>query len=338
MRAAALALVVATGCATTTRPAPAPPPPPRLSAAPLHLSGELPAAPPGVGAPGSVVEAVYEVCLDDAGHVASVKPAPGLAAADEAVTEALEQWSWFVVARGARTCWRQRVPLAVPVAGRVLRQASSGVVGHALGGAAPRPAAWLASLYAGKVVDAVYKVCVGDDAVVTSVRSIVPVVGADDAIAATLRASPWEVVVGTLAQAPYCFAAPVHFDLRESQSGAALPPDLPYPLEAVHVGRGVSAVVHLTPLVHPSPHLPDAVKIAMAERGGGEVAFTYRQCVAADGHVASVELLQPAVGHEFDAMAAVLREWRFSVAGPPGVGACQVQRTAFTVTSVRRFN
>jgi hypothetical protein len=219
MRAPAIAIFIAAGCA-------APPPPvkssaPAAAAAPtgataLHLGGEAPAAPAGVGAPGTIVEAAYDVCLDDHGRVARVEPAPGLAAADVAVAAALRRWSWFVASNDARPCWRERVLLGVPAVSRIVRQAGAVVVAHAAARPAAAPPRSLSALYAGRAVDGVYKVCAGDDGRVSSVRSVVSAAGADPYLMATLRATTWEIVVGPLAQPPYCFAAPMHLDFASA--------------------------------------------------------------------------------------------------------------------------
>ncbi|MGZ3429621.1 MAG: hypothetical protein ACXVCV_23380, partial [Polyangia bacterium] len=133
MRAPALVILFAAGCAAPPPPVhtPAPPPAAPTGATALHLGGEAPAAPDGVGAPGSIVEAVYDVCLDEHGRVARVDPAPGLAAADGVIAAALRRWSWFVASNDARPCWRERVLLGVPAASHIVRQASAGVVARA---------------------------------------------------------------------------------------------------------------------------------------------------------------------------------------------------------------
>lgn len=239
-RAPALALALA-ACAPSTAPPPRSAPAAPAEATALHLSGELPATPSGIGAPGSIVESLYDVCLDDGGRVARVTPAPGLAAADEAIVKALGRWSWFVVARAPRPCWRQRVLLGVPAASRLVRQAAVDVRGHALARATATPPAALSALYAGRVVDGAYKVCLGDDERVQSVRPMSGIAGGDDWATATLRATAWEVVAGPLARAPYCFAASVRLDLSATPArGAApsLPPPSARPREP-----GVSIVV-----------------------------------------------------------------------------------------------
>lgn len=245
MRVAAIALVVAAGCAS-------PPPPPAkpsattpapTGASALHLAGEAPPPPAGIGAPGTIVEAAYDVCLDENGRVARVEPAPGLAAADVAIAAALRRWSWFVASNDSRPCWRERVLIGVPTASHIVRQASAEVVAHAAARPAAAPPPWLAALYAGKTVDGVYKVCAGDDGRVSSVRSVLSAAGADPYLMATLRATAWEIIVGTLAEAPYCFAAPMHLDFTAAprHGVAILPPPGTHPKEP-----GLSIVVPAT--------------------------------------------------------------------------------------------
>ncbi len=241
MRRAALALALV-ACA----PAPPATTPPTRPAAPadataLHLSGDLPPTPAGLGAPGSVVESLYDVCLDDAGRVARVTPAPGLVAVDEAIVKALARWSWFVVARAPRPCWRQRVLLGVPAPSRIVRQAGADIRAQSLSRPTTAPSRALLALYAGRTADGVYKVCVGDDARVQSVRPISSLAGGDDWAGAILRASAWEVLAGPLAQAPYCFAATVHLDaspIAAERGAPSLPPPSARPRQP-----GVSIVV-----------------------------------------------------------------------------------------------
>jgi len=238
---AALAVALAAGCATSpTTPPPAAPSPTTTSATALHLLGELPSL-ADAGAPGSIVEARYDVCLDDGGRVARVTPAPGLAAADGAIVKALARWSWFVVARAPRPCFRQSVLVGVPAVGRIVRQAGAELRAHALARPVTTAPATLTALHAGKIVDGVYKVCVGDDGRVGSVRPVAGIAGGDNWSSASLRATAWEVVVGPLTQAPYCFAATVHVDASTvvARDGA---PKLPPP-EARPKEPGVSIVV-----------------------------------------------------------------------------------------------
>jgi hypothetical protein len=244
MRAAALALVAVAGCAapppsraTTAAPAAAP-----TGATALHLAGEAPSPPDGVGAPGTIVEADYDVCLDGA-RVASVKPAPGLAAADEVIATALRRWSWYVASNDSRPCWRERVLLGVPAESHILRQASADTTARAATRPAAPPPRWLSLVYAGKTVDGVYKVCAGDDGRVSSVRSVMSAAGADPYLMAMLRATAWEIVTGPLAQSPYCFAAPAHLDFTSvrREGVAILPPSGTHPKEP-----GLSIVVPAT--------------------------------------------------------------------------------------------
>ncbi|MCU1282031.1 MAG: hypothetical protein JWM53_5577 [bacterium] len=246
--AAAIALFVAAGCATAPPPPPPAAKPAALAAEPtgaraIHLAGDTPPAPAGTGAPGTVVEAAYDVCLDENARVASVTPAPGLAAADDAIAAALRHWSWFVVAAGPRPCWRERVLLGVPAPRPIARQASAGVVARAATRPSAPPPRSLSALYAGKVVDGVYKVCAGDDGRVQSVRSMVSAAGADPYLMAMLHATAWDIVVGTLAQPPYCFAAPMHLDFTSSPHAAVTlaPPPGTQPKEP-----GMSIVVPAT--------------------------------------------------------------------------------------------
>lgn len=298
--ALAAAAIAVDGCGTTA-PATASAPPPAttsattLAVAPLHLGGDPPAAPASLGPPGTVVEARYRVCLDDDGRVRSVTPTPGLAAVDEAAIAALHGWSWFVVTRAPSVCFVTPVELAVPGASRLLRQATAGVRAQVASAPVPRPPSWLASARAGQLVEASYKVCVGDDGLVQTVRAIAGVPGADDALTAGLRATRWDLVVPTLAQSPYCFRAPVRLDFsRPGVRRDETAPATPYP---PNVGRatqpGLSVVVHVRGATLP-PSPPRA-----------------RVCVAADGRIATVAPPSPA-----------LQAARYTLDGPPGVGFC----------------
>jgi hypothetical protein len=262
--------------------------------APLHIAGEPPPAPASLGPPGTVVEARYRVCLDGDGRVRSVAPAPGLPAVDAAAMAALRGWSWFVVTREASVCFVAPVELAVPGQSRLLRQASPGVRAQLAAAPPRRPPPWLAAQRAGQVVDASYKVCVGDDGLVQTVRAIAGVPGADDALAAGLRATRWELVVGTLAEAPYCFAAPLRFDFTGAPRTNELGPATPWPANAGRTAPpGVSVVIHVRAATVPA------------------APVRARVCVGPDGNVATVE---PPV--------AALREARYTLEGPPGVGFC----------------
>jgi len=306
VRATTLAAIVACGAVgcgatATTKPlttAPTPTPTPQtLAVTPLHLGGDPPPAPASVGPPGTVVEARYRVCLGDDGRVRAVTPAPGLAAVDDAAGAALRGWSWFVVTSAPDVCFVVPMQLAVPNASRLLRQATNGVHAHATFTAPPNTPAWLATARAGQLVASSYKVCVGDDGLVQTVRAIAGVPGADDALVAGLRASRWDVVVGTLAQAPYCFAAPVHLDFTRvsaANGDSAVEPPTPFPASAGRAAQpGVSTIVRLR-----SSTLPASPPRA-------------RVCVNGDGSVATVD---PPVS----ALAGV----RYTLAGPPGVGFC----------------
>ncbi len=260
--------------------------------APLHLGGEPPPAPASVGPPGTVVEARYRVCLDDGGRVRAVTPAPGLAAVDEAAMAALRGWSWFVVTREASVCFIAPLQLAVPSASRLLHQATADVRAHAASVKAPKPPAWL--VRAGQTVSASYKVCVGDDGLVQTVRAIAGVPGADDPLMAALRATQWDLVVPTLARAPYCFAATTRLQFTSAAIGDESAPATPFPPDAGRATQpGVSVVVHVR-----SAELPPSPPRA-------------RVCVNADGSVATV-----------DPPGSALRTARWVLDGPPGVGFC----------------
>ena len=286
------------GCGATPPTTNAAPPPPAattpLLLAPLHVGGEPPAAPASVGPPGTVVEARYRVCLDDGGRVRTVAPAPGLPAVDELAMAALRSWSWFVVTREANVCFVAPVTLAVPGQSRLLRQATASVRAQVAAAPPSRPPAWLAAARAGRVVDASYKVCVGEDGLVQTVRAIAGVPGADDALTAGLRATRWELVVPTLAQAPYCFAAPLRLDFTHTGGAVEAAPATPYPATAGRATQpGVSVIVHVR-----SAELPPSPPRA-------------RLCVNADGSVATAE---PPL--------AALRAARYVLDGPAGVGFC----------------
>jgi hypothetical protein len=328
MRAATLALLVAASCASSQPPPPATPPTqaPRAERhPPLRLLGEAPTAPPGIGAPGSVVEAVYEVCLDETGHVSRVMPSPGLAAADESIAAALRKWSWFT---SGKSCWHQRVLLPVPTPGRIVRQASAGVVGHATRGPEPLLPPWLPALYPGTVVESVYKVCVDDTAIVKSVRPLVATPGADEALIAALQASSWEVVVGSLAQPPYCFASHTRLDFTKSVPLDVAPPSAPFPTTAT-VARepGVSVGPIGTLVNKPLPHLSDHLKIALS-RGAHDTTLVvvYDVCFGPDGNVAELRPLKPVPGDE-PAFLETLRSWRSS----PGLAFCMPVRLEFAI-------
>ncbi|HEY2744304.1 MAG TPA: hypothetical protein VGL86_06765 [Polyangia bacterium] len=291
MRAAAIvAFASLAGCGAkppVTNAATTPPATPVLIA-PLHLGGDPPPAPTSVGPPGTVVQARYRVCLDDAGRVRAVTPAPGLSAVDAAAMAALRGWSWFVVTRQASVCFVAPMELAVPRASRLLHQATSAVRAHAASPIAPRPPTWLTR------ADASYKVCVGDDGLVQTVRAIAGVPGGDDALMAALRATGWDLVVPTLARAPYCFAAPLRLDLSRAAHGDEARPATPFPPDAGRATQaGVSVVVHVRAAALP-PSPPRA-----------------RVCVNADGSVATVE-----------PPAAALGAARYVLDGPAGVGFC----------------
>lgn len=337
MRLAALAVVVvwvggcATGSGSTAATTTRPPTVKSIAVAPLQLSGDPPVAPASLGAPGTVVEASYHVCLDATGAVVSAQPAPGNAAVDDAALAALRRWSWFVVSETARPCFDVPVHLAVPARSRILRQAGGAVVARAVDGPAPRLPPWLIAAHAGRVLDGAYKVCVGDDGVVQSARPLLPIAGAGDAIGAALRASRWDVVVGPLATAPYCFAASLRIDLRGSPRGAVVAPNSPFPPESVRaVEPGRSVVLQIHRVDGGDPHLSDAVRIAYGRRGGGELVTLHRLCFDATGAVVALEALSPPPD-DAPRFEAALRSWRFFVSGPPGVGFCQTARLVFTI-------
>ena len=320
MRAAA-ALALLAGCATTSSPPPpaSAPPPPSLPVhvEPVRLSGELPPAPASAGPPGTIVEGRYEVCLDNGGRVASVKPLHGIAGADAAVETALHSWSWFVVFHEtAPACFATTVRLAVPGQSRILRQAGAAVTANVVHNVMAPPPAWLTTAYAGQLIDGVYKVCVGDNGVVHSVRPVTGVPGADDVFIAGLHASSWDVLVGPLAQAPFCFAAPVRLDERHAAPSTDVPPPLPYPPEIARPERGVSIVL----LVHKLAGDPPPRALTGA----------YRRCIMHDGTVATVEPL-PGATADRETIDA-LRGGRYELRGPAGVGVCEVTAPAHAAT------
>jgi len=328
-RAAAIVVALACGCAAS-QPAPTPPAtvataPPRPS--PLRLFGDTPSLPPTAGAPGSVVEATYNVCLDDQLRVAAIMPKPGFAPADEAVMAALRKWSWF--AAGKNQCFEQRVLLPVPAPGHLLRQASADVTGKATAGPAPRLPKWLPALYAGSVVEAAYKVCVDDNAAVQSVRPLQSLPGADEALIAALHASSWEVVVGPLAHAPYCFASRARFDFKAPPNADVLPPMVPYPASAALAREpGVSVVPTLTSAQRHDPRLPDALKIQLVRDGVHELVVIYNMCVGANGNVAELRPIKPLPGNDPSFLEA-LRSWHFDVIG--AAGACTPLRLVYSL-------
>ena len=98
----------------------------------------------------------------------------------------------------------------------------------------------------------------------------------------------------TLAQAPYCFAAPLHLDFTRAGNTNDAAPATPYPANAGRATRpGVSVIVHVR-----SAELPPSPARA-------------RLCVNADGSVATVE---PPI--------SALRTTRYVIDGPAGVGFC----------------
>ncbi|MDB4969083.1 MAG: hypothetical protein JWN44_4772 [Myxococcales bacterium] len=334
MRAATALVALMAGCAASTVPPTLPSPPPRVPhGEPLRLSGELPPAPASAGPPGTLVEGRYEVCLDNGGRVSSVKPLESIAGADEAVISALHGWSWFVVhEEQAPSCFPTTVHLAVPSPSLISRQAGSGVFATIVHNVMAAPPQWLASAYAGKIVDGMYKVCIGETGLVQSVRPIAGVPGADDVFIAGLRASTWDLRVGPLAVAPFCFGAPVRLDQRNLPASVAVPPPLPDPPELARPEHGVSIVMLLHRVAGSFPHLPDELKLRL--RDAGTVYASYRQCIAADGSVISVEPLHGIEGADRDAVA-VLQKWRYEVRGPAGLGVCNPVALAYTITRGR---
>jgi hypothetical protein len=317
-RAALLALVAA-GCAAPkpaapSMPAAAPPAPP-VEAAPVRLFGELPPAPAGIAPRGSILEGSYRVCLDQAGRVHEVKPAPGIAGADDVIVPALRGWSWFVVTeRAGPPCFAATVLLPVPDRSQITRAAGPGIFAPLHNPTHAHLPVWLRALYGGRMLEGMYKVCIGGDGLVERVRPLVSVPGADDVLMAGLRASTWDVRVGTLAQPPFCFGDPVRIDLRDmpASDATARPPSTPYPpAVAARVEPGVSMVLHVTALDHAAPHVG--------------ARASYRYCFGADGAVATVEPIVPVPGNDREVLAA-LKRWQFDVQGPPGVGACSVAR------------
>jgi hypothetical protein len=330
MRAAAIAFalaLVSAACATAPppkNPSPSPPIAERASVSPLRLSGDGPSAPPNLGPPGTVVEATYRVCLDDHGRVNFVAPAPGLAAVDELAMTALRRWSWFIVTSDERVCFMTPVRLSVPSASRMLRQASSGVHAQLAFGPPPRTPPWVASRYAGKIIAASYKVCIGDDGMIQTVRPIAGVRGADDALIATLRASRWDLVVGPLAQAPYCFAAPMRLDFTNATPGDLPSPMTPHPSMVPTIEPGVSVVIriraelkrHDVYVTSDSPEIDRSV-----QSSGGHLFARYLRCVNSDGTVASVDPILPLPGDDRP-FVAPLRAKSEQFDGPAGVGYC----------------
>jgi hypothetical protein len=329
-RAAAIVVALACGCAASP---PSPPPPPAVAKAPprpspLRLLGETPSLPATSGAPGSVVEAIYHVCLDENLRVAAIMPKPGLAAADEAAMAALRKWSWF--GAGKNQCFEQRMLLPVPTQGHLLRQASASVVGKATAGPAPRLPKWLPALYAGNVVEAAYKVCVDDNAAVQSVRPLQSLPGADEALIAALQASSWEVVVGPLAHAPYCFASHARFDFKAPPNVDVLPPVSPYPAVAALVKEaGVSVSPGLSNVQPKDPPLSDVLRRELTRRGIRELVVIYNLCVGPDGRIGELRPIKPVPVND-PMLLESLRAWHFDVTGATA-GACSPVRIRFNL-------
>jgi hypothetical protein len=184
---------------------------------------------------------------------------------------------------------------------------------------------------AGKVVDAAYKVCVGDDGVVQSVRPLAPLVGGGDALAAALRASTWDVIVGPLAQAPYCFSAPIRIDLtRTTVPPADAAPAVPFPSTAGHAAEPGKSIVMQRKLIGELPHLSDQLKIALAKAEVEKLVVIYRLCAGPDGAVTRLEPVKPVPGDDPRFLEA-LRAWRFAMSGPPGVGFCETEKFNFAI-------
>jgi hypothetical protein len=74
----------------------------------------------------------------------------------------------------------------------------------------------------------------------------------------------------------------------------------------------------------PEPHLPDAVKLKHPDE---ELISMLKVCVAPDGHVAQISLLQGIPGADA-AIVETLRAWTFK---PQPIPVCTLQRFVFFV-------
>jgi hypothetical protein len=280
--------------------------------------------------PGRIVEGSYHVCLDLDGHVSDVKPVVPLAGASD-VERILREWSWFFVS-DHKSCFDASVVSATPGAGRVVPSEKASITAVPARPVAPPLPAWYRALHAGEEVALSYRACADANA---HVQEVTPVAGdatVDDYLEAAIIAAAWNISVSSDETPPYCFATTINLKLPSPATPSAqlppLPPATPYPTRPA-VQPGISVIVRPELVAHRDPHLPDEIKLEMANHGGGSVYEIYRSCIRPDGVVASVE---PFYGNPtvHEVVLPVVLSWRYK---PMPVGMCSIGVFTFTIST-----
>jgi protein TonB len=78
-------------------------------------------------------------------------------------------------------------------------------------------------------------------------------------------------------------------------------------------------------LYKPDPHLPDAIKLQ--RRGTGDAVFMCKLCVAQDGSIMRVDVMQGIPGAD-ENITSTLRQWRFK---PQPIPVCMMTRFEFAI-------
>jgi protein TonB len=104
-------------------------------------------------------------------------------------------------------------------------------------------------------------------------------------------------------------------------TGAPPPPPPPPPAKPKIVP---AILIKKDALYKPDPHLPDVVK---AQRRGSTVTGSYKLCIAQNGTISSVDIVNSIPGAD-EPIIATLREWKYK---PQAIPICFIQFLEFQV-------
>ena len=314
---------------------------------------------------GSLVEPIYELCLDFPSTSGSserpsmgsalaaltkVRPAPGLPAADAAIESGLRALKWSVVSsrppeqlKAGSFCWLQHLRFAIPAPSEIVPGAAFSH--RILKGAEPHLPVSVRLAHPGQTLDASYHICLDrESGQVKDVKTLVSIPGADADLIDLLRTWTWHVELPPDLKRPLCFTQDFQFVIpRETDNesiwlaGTAEAP--PYKLAIL---PAIISVVNKEPAAPPSKSsappilvkkellynpLPHLPDSLKAQYVDDLVRGAFKICIGLDGSVSSVEPILPIFG-AMQSIDKTLSSWRFA---PVPIPICYLQILEFQV-------
>ncbi len=317
---------------------------------------------------GSLVEPIYELCLDfpnlsgsserptrssAPAALTKVRPAPGLPGADAAIESGLRALKWSVVSsrppdqlKAGPFCWLQHLRFAIPAPSEIVPGAAFSH--RTLKGAEPHLPASVRLAHSGETLDASYHVCLDrESGRVKDIKTLIGIPGADADLMDLLRTWTWHVELPPEFKRPLCFTQDFQFVIpgepdNESIWLAGTADAPPYKLAilpaiisvvskepaAPPASSAPAVTVKKQLLYNPLPHLPDSLK---AQYVDDLVLGTYKICIGLDGSVSSVDHILPIFGAT-QSIHKTLSSWRFA---PVPIPLCYIQILEFQVGRTR---